>query len=239
MTAAGCAGWQEAVSARLDGELAPAESRRLDQHLAACASCRRFAGEAEALHRATRIRPAEAVPDLSDAIVDRSERRTRRGRSVAAAAAVVLVVACVAAALTSMGGASGPAPVIARIDGVATAARQGTSAAVYLSVVNEGGGDRLTGVRTSSAEATALHATESHDGVVVMTDAADRPIAAKATTILGPGGAHVMLTGVHTALEPGQEVEVTLDFARSESRTIHVTVVAAADVPGDLRIAAT
>lgn len=143
---------------------------------------------------------------------------------------VVLVGVGAAVAGWVVGGAPAPAPAIARIDGVVTSARAGTNAAVYLSVVNEGGDDRLTGAWTPRAEATALHGLDQRDGVVVMTDRTDRPIAARGTTILGPGGSHVMLNGVHAALEPGQEVEVTLEFERSENRTIRVQVVSPADL---------
>lgn len=236
-----CGRWEDAISARLDGHLPPIEARQLDLHLAVCSDCRGFDSDACALHGAVRVRPAEPVPDLVDAILaQNASDPPRRGHIAASAAAVaVLVLVAGVAALTSTSGDAAMAPAIARIDGVATAARPGTSAAVYLSVVNEGGDDRIIGARTSAAEDTVLHATEKRDGVVVMTRAADRPIAADSTTILGPGGPHVMLTGVHGALEPGQEIEVTLDFARSESRTIRVPVVGAAEVPGDLRISAT
>ena len=56
---------REAVSARIDDEPAPLPEADLYAHLAECADCRAFAGQAEALHRRLRVRPAEAVPDRS------------------------------------------------------------------------------------------------------------------------------------------------------------------------------
>ncbi len=60
-----CDRWQEAISARVDGEELGLEPRLLDAHLATCAECRRFEAVADAGHRAARIQPAAAMPDLS------------------------------------------------------------------------------------------------------------------------------------------------------------------------------
>jgi predicted anti-sigma-YlaC factor YlaD len=60
-------------SASLDGEAAAGEERGLHQHLAACPACRAFATDVTALHRLVRVAPAEPVPDLSAAILARTE----------------------------------------------------------------------------------------------------------------------------------------------------------------------
>lgn len=64
-----CAQSRELLSARLDGEATADECAVLDRHLASCAGCR--AVEADLLHlaQATRLRPADAVPDLTAAIM--------------------------------------------------------------------------------------------------------------------------------------------------------------------------
>jgi predicted anti-sigma-YlaC factor YlaD len=64
-----CARAQILCSASLDGELDPSEQRHLDEHLASCPACRRFAADATALHRVVRIAPAEPVPDLTATIL--------------------------------------------------------------------------------------------------------------------------------------------------------------------------
>lgn len=64
-----CEQTREALSADLDGEEHPFDHRAVDDHLLGCPPCRGFLAEATALHRATRIRPAEAVPDLTMSIV--------------------------------------------------------------------------------------------------------------------------------------------------------------------------
>jgi predicted anti-sigma-YlaC factor YlaD len=59
----------EALSARLDDELPQIEARALDAHLADCPSCQGYAHALAGLHRAWRVRPAEAVPDLTAAVM--------------------------------------------------------------------------------------------------------------------------------------------------------------------------
>jgi predicted anti-sigma-YlaC factor YlaD len=64
-----CQQFQEALSARLDGEdpvVAPAE---LDRHVATCAACAAYAAGIGVVHRRSSVRPAETVPDLSARIL--------------------------------------------------------------------------------------------------------------------------------------------------------------------------
>jgi len=58
-----------AISARLDGELTPAETAAIEEHVAACPACRAYASEAAALHRRVRLRAAEPAPDLTAGIL--------------------------------------------------------------------------------------------------------------------------------------------------------------------------
>lgn len=66
-----CADCRDAASARLDGEDAPDGTTfaEVDLHLASCAECTAWLDGATALHRAVRVRPAEAVADRTDAIL--------------------------------------------------------------------------------------------------------------------------------------------------------------------------
>ena len=54
---------------RIDGETLTIDSPELDAHLARCAACRAFAARADTLTRAIRVRPAEAVPNLTAKIL--------------------------------------------------------------------------------------------------------------------------------------------------------------------------
>jgi predicted anti-sigma-YlaC factor YlaD len=80
-----CDQTREALSAGLDGEEPGPSLGRADEHLATCGACRAFAADAGDLHRSLRVRAAEAVPDLSRAIlqaVPHPERIPTPGRAV-------------------------------------------------------------------------------------------------------------------------------------------------------------
>ena len=76
----GCEECREGLSARLDGEDPGLPSGELDRHLAQCGACRRWLREAERLHRRVRLSPAEAVPDLSEAILGAASGAGARAR---------------------------------------------------------------------------------------------------------------------------------------------------------------
>lgn len=81
------------LSVDLDGETTPAERRRADQHLSSCPACRSYAVDLVTLHRVVRLRPADAVPDLSGAILARAHPpRAGRGEWVRIGLALLALV---------------------------------------------------------------------------------------------------------------------------------------------------
>lgn len=75
---------RQALSSRLDGEDLPAglEGGRVDGHVSACAGCREWLAQAEALSVEWRLGPAPMVPDLTGQVLDALGAGTRRsGRS--------------------------------------------------------------------------------------------------------------------------------------------------------------
>jgi predicted anti-sigma-YlaC factor YlaD len=64
-----CTQWHDVISARLDGEATDPEQAALFAHLSGCVACRAYERRLEVVARAARLRPAEAVPDLSAAIM--------------------------------------------------------------------------------------------------------------------------------------------------------------------------
>jgi predicted anti-sigma-YlaC factor YlaD len=66
-----CEDCREAISARLDDEALPrgVTDGAVDDHLSTCAACARFARGAVLVHRDVRVRPAEPVPDMTNAIL--------------------------------------------------------------------------------------------------------------------------------------------------------------------------
>jgi len=236
-----CAPWREALSARIDGELSSADAGGLDDHLAGCESCRGFAADVEATNRAVRIGPAATVGDRTDAILAAFDERVERGgpshrrRPLRRVGAVALVAAAlvVLAGLVGWwpgGGGTDAEPQLAFASGVATPAPAQGNTAVYVSLTNDGGSDRLLGVDAEVAERATLHATEHDDGLVLMTGRDDYPVPGDTTVVFQPGGAHVMLEGLRRPLEVGDRVEVVLEFERSEPRTLVVDVVSLTEV---------
>lgn len=69
-----CEDVREVLSARLDGEAPPPgiDAAAADGHASTCPDCRAFALAATQHHRALRVRAAEPVPDLTDAILART-----------------------------------------------------------------------------------------------------------------------------------------------------------------------
>lgn len=63
-----CEGCRDGISAAMDGESWPEQDAAVEDHLHGCAACREWQLGAEAANRALRLRPAEAVPDLSSTV---------------------------------------------------------------------------------------------------------------------------------------------------------------------------
>ena len=90
---------REAISARLDGEAAGVEDGTIEAHLAECSACVAWSEELATLHRIVRVREAEAVPDLTAAILGvepaqpMTARRTRRAEVISPARWALFVVA--------------------------------------------------------------------------------------------------------------------------------------------------
>jgi predicted anti-sigma-YlaC factor YlaD len=102
-----CEPFREALSARLDGEDTGIGDVVLDRHLSGCPGCRRVAEELGDLHRLSRVRPAEPVPDLSVAILAAAGttvagRRARSVRSLVAEAPTRIALAVVAVVLVAI-----------------------------------------------------------------------------------------------------------------------------------------
>lgn len=75
-----CRHVQPLLSARMDGEhLSSAQRAGVDAHVASCASCRTFEERSALVRTAVRIRPAERVPDLTEAIMAGVAREGARG----------------------------------------------------------------------------------------------------------------------------------------------------------------
>ena len=98
----------------------------------------------------------------------------------------------------------------------------------YVSIANGGpGGDRLVSAESPGVGKVELHATIEDDGVVRMEHRHDGfPIAAGETLTMEPGGNHLMLMSIRSALVDGGSLPVTLHFEKGGSREIDIPVSA-------------
>jgi copper(I)-binding protein len=111
---------------------------------------------------------------------------------------------------------------------------EGKVTAAYMTIANKGqDGDLLKSARTPKAKAVELHETSmSADGVMQMRKVEEPvPIEAGASLALKPGGMHLMLLGLEDALKAGENLILTLDFAKAGP--IEVVVPVAANAPAN------
>jgi periplasmic copper chaperone A len=96
--------------------------------------------------------------------------------------------------------------------------------AVYMTLTSAAG-DKLIGVSTPVAQHAELHRTTNQDGIVRM-----RPVVGTLElppgkpVSLRPGGYHIMLIGLETSLQTGQNVPLRLTFAHSAPVDVEATV---------------
>jgi copper(I)-binding protein len=102
------------------------------------------------------------------------------------------------------------------------------SAAVYLTIRNSGGPDRLEGVSTPIGSA-AVHESSTSGGVMRMRPVAVVEVPAGSTVSFRPGGTHIMLTGLRAPLAAGSRFPLRLDFQRSGTKDVQVAVRAAGE----------
>lgn len=99
------------------------------------------------------------------------------------------------------------------------------TSAVFLTLHNPSDHDRaLVGAKSSAARAVELHNHTMKDGMMVMRQVHEVRIPAGQTVSFHPGGLHIMLIGLNHALEDGQHIDLTLEFADGQTQTLKVPV---------------
>lgn len=111
-------------------------------------------------------------------------------------------------------------------DAWARPANKDANSAVYLTVANNTAQtDTLLGVESAIAKMEGIHQTYRNDkGMTGMKEAGAIPIKPNATFALKPGGYHIMLMNITRALQQGDSLQITLNFARTEAKTVTVPV---------------
>jgi copper(I)-binding protein len=101
----------------------------------------------------------------------------------------------------------------------------GGTGVVYMIVMNHGAADDdLTGLSTPIADKAEMHRTATENGVMRMDAVADLPVKANGALTFGPGGLHVMLTGLKQPLKLGDRFPLTLNFAKAGAVAVTVSV---------------
>lgn len=147
-------------------------------------------------------------------------RRVRRSAVVVSSMATALVVLGCTNAETRRATHEG----ISVVD-PAVGAVPGESAAVYLSLDNDGADDALVAARCDCSSKVSLHVTEDHGGVHLMVAAEHIDLPSGETTVLEPGQSHLMLEGLDAPLTAGSSITVTLEFEHGGEQTLEVPVV--------------
>ena len=102
---------------------------------------------------------------------------------------------------------------------------QATAGVVYLTLVNRASRpDRLVAASTPAARRVDLHMTERVGDIVKMRRLETLAIPAGEDVVFGPGGAHIMLSGLEAPLREGGHFELTLQFETAGPVTVEVPV---------------
>jgi periplasmic copper chaperone A len=150
-------------------------------------------------------------------------------RAIALLAALAALVALLAAACGPAGTAAqtpasgGPLTVTGAW---ARAAAAGGETAVYFTIVNaKSADDALVGVSTDAAQSASVHQTSTDaNGMTGMQMAPSVKVPGGGTVQFAPGGYHVMLTNLKTAIKAGDQVRLTLSFQNAGVVTVTADV---------------
>lgn len=149
-----CNAAQLALSARLDGELSPAEEQALQEHLARCSQCRALQEELSALHTIlNELEPPAVPPELKARVMANLPPQEKAGRKVVwlhwkrwgamAAVAAIVIAAAVWLRMPSPAQLNAPvaeAPSDSNAEAAITAGVAPTNAGDEVAFAIEGGG---------------------------------------------------------------------------------------------------
>ena len=99
------------------------------------------------------------------------------------------------------------------------------NASAYMTLTNTGAEDVvLTGASSPIAGSVLLHSTMNHDGMLHMTHIESVTVPAGGAVKLETGGTHLMLMELSATPVPGDEVELTLQYADGSAQTVRLPV---------------
>src|SRR5665213_2645943 len=136
--------------------------------------------------------------------------------------AATILAGTVAAA--SAQSSSVPASPIAVTNAWARATPAGAAAGAAYLTIESPASDRLLAVSAPVAKEASLHTMTMEGGVMKMRPLDGIDLPAGQAVMLRPGGMHIMLTGLAGPLKEGQSFPLTLNFAKSGTQKITVTI---------------
>jgi len=99
------------------------------------------------------------------------------------------------------------------------------NSAAFMTLENKTNKDiSLIEVTSDIAQATELHTSDVKDGVRTMYKVEKVDIPANSSTILKPGGFHIMFIGLKKPLKVGEKIEINLGFSNDTTQTIKAEV---------------
>ncbi len=112
-------------------------------------------------------------------------------------------------------------------------ASDGPMTGIFGDITNSSGADvTIVSATNSASSMTELHEMAMVDGEMVMQEKAGGVVLpADSTTVLEPGGDHIMAMGMTAPVTPGEEVEVSLTLSTGE--TVTFMAVAKESAAGD------
>jgi copper(I)-binding protein len=128
-------------------------------------------------------------------------------------------------AVAGVGSASGSPSGLTVTDAWARPAPAGGESAAYLTIANAGAADTLVSVRCTIARSAMLHETSTDmSGMTGMTMTGSMDVPSGGSVRLAPGGSHVMLGDLTSALAPGTTIQIELLFEHAGSIVIPATI---------------
>ncbi len=95
----------------------------------------------------------------------------------------------------------------------------------YMTLSNTGDADVvITSATTPLAAKVTFHSTMNHDGMMHMMDMENLKIAAHKSVVLESGGMHLMLENTTAILAADSKVELVLQFADGQKKTLSLPV---------------
>jgi copper(I)-binding protein len=135
---------------------------------------------------------------------------------------LLLVAAMLAAPVAAR---AAPASSVQVTEAFTRAAPAGGVGGVFLTIVNTGAADRLTGATSMEAAKAELHESTSDNGIMRMRPVDGLDIPAGSTVKLVPGGYHLMLMGLKQGLTAGGRLPITLVFRNAGKVDVEASIV--------------